>query len=130
MFPLKNLARKGLIGNEIVDHSDVVGALPISAAYIGLLRVSHAGLVTAYGVIELKWNDVDLQSVRSSDIHLKAISQEISQPSTTEVSFKMTRLKFHLNLPGVSAHDRDIIHLYHNMVAGKLTHVIPESAES
>ena len=34
------------------------------------------------------WTNVDLSSVRSSDIHLRASSQEIPQPSTTEIMCK------------------------------------------
>ena len=36
---------------------------------------------------------VDLQSVRSNDIHLRAISQEISQPSVNNLVWKISYLK-------------------------------------
>ena len=36
---------------------------------------------------------VDLSSVRSSGIHLRAISEEIPQPPFTKVSLKITNLK-------------------------------------
>ena len=39
---------------------------------------------------------------RSSGIHLKAILQEIPQPSVTEISLKITYLKFYPNLPGAN----------------------------
>ena len=45
-------------------------------------------------------HDDDLSSVRSSDIHLKAISQRIPQPSITKFSLKMTSLKFIKNSQG------------------------------
>ena len=45
--------------------------------------------------------NVDI-SVRSSGIHLRAILQEITQPSVTEISLKITYLKFHSNLPRVN----------------------------
>ena len=35
-------------------------------------------------------------------IDLRAISQEISQPSSTKISLKITHLKFHPNLPGIN----------------------------
>ena len=41
-----------------------------------------------------------ISSVRFSDIHLKAILQQIPRPSITKICLKMTCLKFHLNLPG------------------------------
>ena len=44
--------------------------------------------------------NVDLSSVKSSGIHLRAILQEIPQPSVTEISLKITYLKFCSNLPG------------------------------
>ena len=44
--------------------------------------------------------NVDLSSVRSSGIHLRAILQEIPQPSVTEIGLKITYLKFCSNLPG------------------------------
>ena len=50
----------------------------------------------------ITWTNVDLSSLRYSGIHLRSISQEISQPSITKISLKINHLKFHLNLPGVS----------------------------
>ena len=44
------------------------------------------------------WTNVDLSSVRSSGIHLRAILQEILQPSVTEISWKITS-KFSLKSP-------------------------------
>ena len=41
-------------------------------------------------------------SVRSSDIHLRAISQEKPQHSITEISPEITDLRFHSNLPGAN----------------------------
>ena len=49
----------------------------------------------------LTCTNVDSSSVRPSDTHLRAISQEIPQPSVTEISSKITYLKFHLMPPGV-----------------------------
>ena len=48
----------------------------------------------------ITWTNVDLSSVRSSRIHLSAILQEIPQPPVTEISLKITSLKFCSNLPG------------------------------
>ena len=36
-----------------------------------------------------------LTDYQSSDIHIRAISQENPQPSITEIRFKITYLKFH-----------------------------------
>ena len=62
---------------------------------------SGNGLVPS-GNKPLHWTNVDLSSVRSSDIHLSASSREISQPSITEIIWKIEYLKFHLNFPGVN----------------------------
>ena len=50
----------------------------------------------------ITWTNVDLSSVRSSDIHLGASSQEIPQPSITEIICKIKYLKFHSNFPGAN----------------------------
>ena len=47
------------------------------------------------------WTNVNLLSVKSSNINLRAISQEIPQPSLTKISLNITYLDFHLELPGV-----------------------------
>ena len=44
----------------------------------------------------------DLSSVRSQDVHLRGISQEIAQSSITKISFKFFYLKFASNLPGAN----------------------------
>ena len=38
----------------------------------------------------------------SSDIHIRAISQEMPQPSITEICLKITYLKFYSNFPGAN----------------------------
>ena len=45
---------------------------------------------------------VDLSSAKSSGIHMTAISQEMSQPSITKISLKITFLKLLWNLPGAN----------------------------
>ena len=50
----------------------------------------------------ITWTNVDLSSVRSSDIHLRVVSQKIPQPSVTKFSFKIAYLKFHSNCPGAN----------------------------
>ena len=57
------------------------------------------GLVPSIGHKAIAWANVDI-SVRSIDIHLRAISQNIPQPSINNISIKITYLKFHSNLPG------------------------------
>ena len=37
-------------------------------------------------------------TVRSNDIHLRSISQEILQPTTTNISFKIAHLNIQFNL--------------------------------
>ena len=42
----------------------------------------------------ITWTNVELSSVRSSDIHLKAISKELPLSSITEISFKIYKFSF------------------------------------
>ena len=80
--------------------------------------ITHCGLVI-YGSMDLgqhwhrkwlfgwrhqaiTWTNVDLSSVRSSDIQLRAISQDIHQPSIIKISMKITYLKFHSNVQGAN----------------------------
>ena len=46
--------------------------------------------------------NVDLSLVRSSGIHLRAISSEIPQPSLTKINLKIIYLKLNWNLPGLN----------------------------
>ena len=50
----------------------------------------------------ITWTNVDWSSVKCSDIHIRAISQETPQPSITEICLKITYLKFHSNFPGAN----------------------------
>ena len=54
------------------------------------------------GTKPFTWTNVDWSSVKSSDIHIRAISQEMPQPSIPKISFKITYLKFYSNFPGAS----------------------------
>ena len=80
-------------------------------------HLTHCGLVTPYGDRDLgqlwlrqwlvawrhqaiTWTNVDWSSVKSSDIHIRAISQEMPQPPITNICLKITYLKFHSNFPG------------------------------
>ena len=82
-----------------------------------LHELTHCGLVTPYGDTDLdqhwllQWlvarqhqaitrNNADVSS--ESDIHLRAISQEIHQPSITNTSFKIIYIRFQSNLPRVN----------------------------
>ena len=47
-------------------------------------------------------NNVDWWSVKSSDIHIRAISPEKPQPSVTEVRLTISYLKFNSNSPGAN----------------------------
>ena len=40
--------------------------------------------------------------MKASGIHIRAISQEMPQPSITKIHVKITNLKFHSNLPGAN----------------------------
>ena len=81
--------------------------------------LTHCGLMTPYGDGDLgqhwlrwwlvawwhqaiTWTNVDWSSVKSSDIHIRAISQEMSQPSISNIFLKSTCLKLHSNFPGAN----------------------------
>ena len=81
--------------------------------------LTHCSLLMPYGEVDLGQtlaqvmafclmapshylNHVDLSSVRSSDIHLKAISQEIPKPPITKFNLKITCLKFYSSIPGTN----------------------------
>ena len=74
------------------------------------LYLTHFGLVTPYGNRSsgstlaqlITWTNVDWSSVKSSDIHIRTISQEMPQPPITKIYFKVTYLKFHSNFPGAN----------------------------
>ena len=40
--------------------------------------------------------------LKSSDIHSRAISQDMPQPAITKIRLKITYLKFHSNFPGAN----------------------------
>ena len=78
---------------------------------------TNCGLVTPYGSFKFEsslaevwlgawrhraiaWTNFDLSSVRFSDIHLKAVSRQIPQPSITKISMKIIILNLHWNLSG------------------------------
>ena len=46
--------------------------------------------------------NVDWSSVKSGDIHIRTISQEVPQPSIIKIFLKITCLKFHSNFPGAN----------------------------
>ena len=50
----------------------------------------------------ITWTNVDLLSVRSSDIHLKTILPGIPHPSIIIISLKITYQKFHINFLGAN----------------------------
>ena len=71
---------------------------------------THYDLVTSYGDRNLRqhwlrqwlvawrhqtitWTNVDWSSVKSSDIHIRAISQEMPQPTITKICLKITCLE-------------------------------------
>ena len=47
----------------------------------------------------ITWTNAYWSSVKSSDIHIMAISQEMPQPSITKIHLKITYLKFHSYFP-------------------------------
>ena len=85
----------------------------------GASELTHWGLVTPYGSRDLgqhwlrqwlgawrhqaiTWTNVDLSSLRSSDIHLRAVSHLIPLPPFTKIRLKIAYIRFHSNLPEVN----------------------------
>ena len=70
-----------------------------SQILIWIHYLTHCGPVTPQGIMDLgqhwhqaiTWTNVDLSSVWSIDIHMRAISQEIPQPLVTKSSLKSPR---------------------------------------
>ena len=62
----------------------------------------HIFIQIAWRHQAITWTNVDLSSVRSSSIHLRAISYEIPQPPFTKISLEITYLKLNWNLPGAN----------------------------
>ena len=62
--------------------------------------------MTPYSIIDLGTKPLVepmlIYQVKASDIHMRAVSQEIPQPSVTEISLKISYLKLNSNLPGAS----------------------------
>ena len=48
-------------------------------------------------------------TVRSNDIHLRLISQEILQPTITDISFKIAHLNIQFNLTGANKLEINIL---------------------
>ena len=57
-------------------------------------------LLVAWRHQAITWTKGDLSSVRSNDLRLRASSQEIPQPSITEIIWKIKDLICHSNFPG------------------------------
>ena len=55
--------------------------------------------------------NVDLPSGRSSDIHRRTISQEIPQPSITEIIWRIKYLKYYSNFPGANELNYSVIRM-------------------
>ena len=65
---------------------------PFGDRDVGQHWLRYQGIIT--------WTNVDWSSVKSSDIHIRAIWQEMPQPSITKICLKIICLNFHSNFPG------------------------------
>ena len=66
------------------------------------IRVNICSGNVAWRHQAITWTNVDWSSVTSSDIHIRIISQEMPQPSITNICLKITGLKLHSNFLGAS----------------------------
>ena len=84
--------------------------LSCSKPSISNIYLINFGLVTPHGDINvctrrqeaITWTNDEFSLVKSSAIHLGAISQGIRLPSINKISFKCTSLKFHSILSGAN----------------------------
>ena len=129
--PFKSISQEILMISIFVMCSKMTNSnlqLHLSTAY----ELTHCGLVTPYGGRDLgqhwlrqwlvawrhqanTWTNVDWSSVKSSDIHIRAISQAMPQPSITKICLKITYSKFHLNFPGANKLNLCLIHVLHTV---------------
>ena len=116
-FPKSEWVKVNMNGKAQKRHCHIT---PLFMHWCSLFLVlTHCGLVTPYGYRDLgqhwlkqwlvawrhqaiTWINVDWSSVKSSDVQIRAISQEMSQPSIIEICLKITCLKFHSNFPGAN----------------------------
>ena len=95
-----------------------IGNLKSWLNFPGSSELTHCGLVTPYGDRDLgqhwlrqwlvalrhqaiTWTNVDWSWVKTSDINIRAISQEMPQPSIPEICLKITHIKkIHSDFPG------------------------------
>ena len=96
------------------------------------LSLTHCDLVMTYGNGDLgphwlRYWLVDLSSVRSSDIHLRAISLEIPQPVITNIHLKIDHWKFYSNVTGANVLNTDIFILKWSRVRVNPVHHTPTS---
>ena len=66
--------------------------------------------IFAWGHQAITWPNLVWSSVRSSENHLRAISQKISRPSVTNISLKIIYLKFLSNLQRVDDGLYNLLH--------------------
>ena len=94
---LKNTMKHCIVSH---DHHSVNSLWPSEAIWWHRSRPTLAKIMVCCTAITR--TNVDLSSVKSSDNHLWAISQDIPQPSITKIILKITYLKFHSNFPGAN----------------------------
>ena len=79
---------------------------PITRSYTAGVLWDHIwvniGSGNAWWHQAITWTNVDLSSERSSDNHLRTISEAISLPPITEISLKIISTKFHWNHKGAN----------------------------
>ena len=64
------------------------------------VNIGPSNGLLAWRLQAITWTNFDWSSVKSCDIHIRAISQEMPQPSLTKIHLTITYIKFHSNFPG------------------------------
>ena len=118
MAPFTKKTKKLLVTKIKIVTQSLAEPLCNSLVFEFELRLTYCGLVMPYGDTEpgqhwlrywlVAWwhqaitcTNVELSSVKSCDNPLRAISQEIPEPSVTKIRLKIDCLNSHSNLAGV-----------------------------
>ena len=112
----------------------------ISSFLWAFFYLTHCGLVMPYGdrsestlaqvmaccrTAPSPYLNLDWSSVKPSDIHIRAISEEMPQPVITKIHLKITYLKFHSNFPGAN----ELIVSFHGFQEQSLSQLMDEESK-
>ena len=125
-----NLTKKSLVNSLNIGDTCVSVKWVISLWPSDAIRWQRSGSTLAKAmacclmVTSLTWSNVDLLSLRSNDDHMKAISQEIPQPSTNSTSLKITSTKIWSKSPQANELSLLLEHVQHHSITWANAHFL------